>query len=54
MGIQLEGSQIIIVFSLLLNAVMIVIVLYLVYKTDQVLNQFEPVVKEGEKMRQTI
>ena len=54
MGIQIEGSQVIIVFSLLLNAVMIIIVLYLVYKTDQVLNQFEPVVKEGEKMRQTI
>lgn len=54
MGIQIEGSQIIIVFSLLLNAVMIVIVLYLVYKTDQVLHEFEPVVKEGEKMRQTI
>ena len=53
-GIQVEGSQIVIVFSLLLNAIMILIVLYLVYKTDQVLSQFEPVVKEGQKMRQTI
>lgn len=53
-GIQIEGSQVIIVFSLLLNSMMILIVLYLVYKTDQVLSQFEPVVKEGEKMRQTI
>lgn len=48
------ASQVIIIFSLLLNAIMIIVVLYLVYKTDQVLTQFEPVVKEGEKMRQTI
>jgi len=48
------GSEIIIVFSLLLNAIMILIVLYLVYKSDKILTQFDPVVKEGEKMRQTI
>lgn len=48
------GSEIIIIFSLLLNAIMILIVLYLVYKSDQILTQFDPVVKEGEKMRQTI
>ena len=48
------GPEIIIVFTLLLNAFMILIVLYLVYKSDKILTQFDPVVKEGEKMRQTI
>lgn len=46
--------DLIIVFSLLLNGLMVLLVLYLVYRSDQLLNEFQPLMKEGRNLRQMV
>jgi hypothetical protein len=47
-------TEIVLIVSLLLNILMVVVVSYLVYKSDQVLSEFKPFLREGEQARQAV
>src|SRR4030042_4913980 len=48
------SAEIILIISLVLNIVMVLAVAYMVYKTNQVLSEFQPFLKEGEQARHTV
>lgn len=48
------SSEVILSVSVLLNALMLVLVVFLVYKNNQVLSEFEPFLTESEKMKHVV